>query len=83
MRELFLMLVLGASTVLAQTAPAPQPSAPMTPTVRPPQGPASRAARHELFAREREQRLEERAEDRADAEKKRKDAARALKRMER
>ena len=55
----------------------------MVPAVRPALGPASRAMRHEMVAHDREQRIEEKAEDRADAEKRRKDRERALARSQR
>lgn len=85
MRKLFLILALclAGGAALAQI-PAPQePAPPMVPAIMPPTGPASRAARHEHFAHERELRLEEKSEDRADAEKKRKASERALRRIER
>ena len=74
MRKLLLIvaLVLLGSTAWAQTPSAPEPAPPMVPTAKPALGPASRAMRHEIFARDRVQRVEEKAEDRADAEKKRK-----------
>ena len=55
----------------------------MVPVIMPPMGPASRAARHEQFAHDRELRLEEKSEDRAEAEKKRKASERAVRRIER
>jgi len=48
----------------------------MVPAVRPPLGPASRASRHEDFARERALRNAEKAEDRADTARRQKDAER-------
>lgn len=83
MRKLFLILALAGGAAVAQTQPAPEPQVPMVPTVRPPLGAASRASRHEDFAREREQRATEKAEDRAEAEKKRKESARGMGRGER
>ncbi len=83
MRLLFLTLTLAGGAAVAQTQPLPEPSPPMVPAVRPPLGAASRAARHEDFARERALRAAERAEDRADAERKQKGAARKLRRIER
>jgi hypothetical protein len=80
MPKLFLILALAGGSALAQTTPPPEPNPPMVPTIRPALGAASRASRHELVAREREERLVEKAEDRADAEQKRKDSQRALKR---
>ena len=82
MRKRFLILALWAGAAMAQTQPAPPP-VPMVPTIRPPLGAASRASRHEMVAREREQRVEEKAEDRADAEKKRRESERALRRVDR
>lgn len=83
MRKQLLILTLAGGAALAQVAPPAQPSTPMVPIITPPVGAASRAGRHELFARERGQRIEEKAEDRADAEKKRKASERALRRVER
>ena len=83
MRKQFLILALAGGSALAQVAPPAQPPTPMVPTVTSPVGAASRAGRHELFARDREQRIEEKAEDRADAEKKRRASERALRRVER
>jgi hypothetical protein len=83
MRKFFLVLALAGGSALAQTQPVPEPSPPMVPTVRPPLGAASRASRHELYAREREQRIQEKAEDRSDAEQKRKFTERALRRVDR
>ena len=73
MRKLFLIaaLVVLSSTASAQT-PAVESGPPMVPSVKPALGPASRAMRHEIVSRDRVQRVEEKAEDRADAEKKRK-----------
>lgn len=76
MRKMFLILAAVGGAALAQIPPLPEPSPPMVPTIRPPLGAASRASRHEDVAREREQRLQEKAEDRADAEKKRKEQSR-------
>jgi hypothetical protein len=72
MRKLFLILAVAGGPALAQAPAVPEPAPPMVPAVRPPLGAASRAMRHELFARERELRAQEKAEDRADAEVKRK-----------
>ena len=83
MRKLLLTLATLAGPVLAQTSPMPQPEVPMVPAVRPPLGAASRAMRHEVLARERQLRLEEKAEDRTDAEQKSKDDRRKVKRVER
>ena len=87
MRKLFLILALAAGAAIAQTqppaAPAPAVPTPMVPTMKPPLGAASRASRHEMFAREREQRLEEKTEDRAEADRKRKTSERALQRTDR
>lgn len=77
MRTLLLILTLSGGAAMAQTQPPPEPSPPMVPVARPPLGAASRAMRHELYAHEREQRIEEKAEDRADAEKRRKADERA------
>ena len=73
MRKPFLIaaLVVLSSTAWAQT-PAVESGPPMVPTAKQALGPASRAMRHEIFSRDRVQRVEEKAEDRADAEKKRK-----------
>jgi hypothetical protein len=75
MRKLLLILASLAGTVLAQT-PMPQPEVPMVPAVRPPLRAASRAMRHEVLAHEQRLRLEEKAEDRADAEQNSKDERR-------
>ena len=83
MRKLFLILAVVSGAAMAQTQPLPEPSPPMVPVVRPPLGAASRAGRHEDLARERVQRTVEKAEDRADAERKEKDSARKLRRTER
>jgi hypothetical protein len=83
MRKPFLILALAGGAAVAQTQPPPEPSPPMVPAIRPPLGAASRAARHEDFARERALRVAEKAEDRADAEQKDKDNARKLRRIER
>jgi hypothetical protein len=83
MRKLFLILALAGGAAVAQTQPLPEPAPPMVPAVRLPLGAASRAARHEDFARERALRAAEKVEDRADAEQKRKDNAGKLRRMER
>jgi hypothetical protein len=83
MRKPFLILALAGGAAVAQTQPPPEPSPPMVPAIRPPLGAASRAARHEDFARERALRVAEKAEDRADAEQKEKDNARKLGRIER
>ena len=83
MRKLFLILVLAGGAAMAQTQPPAEPSPPMVPAVRPPLGAASRAARHEDFSRERVLRTAEKAEDLADAEKKEKENARKLRRIER
>ena len=86
MRKLFLTLALAAGAAIAQTpppVPPPPVPVPMVPTIKPPLGAASRASRHETVAREREQRLEEKAEDRADASKKRTASERTLRRTER
>lgn len=74
MRKLFLIaaLVVLSSTASAQTPAAAEPAPPMVPSVKPALGPASRAMRHEIVSRDRVQRVEEKAEDRADAMKKRK-----------
>ena len=87
MRKLFLILALAAGAAIAQTqppaAPAPAVQTPMVPTIKPPLGASSRASRHESFAREREQRIEEKTEDRAEADKKRKTSERALRQTDR
>ena len=83
MRKQFLIFALACGGAIAQIAPPAQPTVTVVPTVSPPVGGASRAGRHELFAREREQRIQEKAEDLADAEKKRKAGERALRRVER
>ena len=69
---LILALTLMGGTAAAQTPAATEPSPPMVPAVKPALGPASRALRHEIVSRDRVQRVEEKAEDRADADKKRK-----------
>lgn len=69
---LILALVLVGGTASAQTPAAAEPSPPMVPAVKPALGAASRAMRHEIVSRDRVQRVEEKAEDRADADKKRK-----------
>lgn len=83
MRMLFLILALAGGAAVAQTQPLPEPNPPMVPAVRPPLGAASRAARHEDYARERSLRMAERVEDRADADRKREESARKLRRTER
>lgn len=83
MRKLFLILALASGAAVAQIQLLPEPSPPMVPAVKPPLGAASRAARHEDFARERALRAAEKAEDRADAAGKRQEDARRLRRMER
>ena len=83
MRMYFVVLALAGSAALAQTQPLPEPTPPMVPAVRPPVGAASRAARHEDFARERALRTAEKAEDRADAQQKEKDSARKERAMQR
>ena len=83
MRKLFLTLALAGGAAAAQTQPPPEPSPPMVPAVRPPLGAASRSARHEDVSRERGLRTAEKAEDRADAERKEKENARRLRRAER
>ncbi len=83
MRKPFLILALAGGAAVAQTQPLPEPSPPMVPAVKPPLGAASRAARHEEFARERALRAAEKAEDRADAAGKQQEAARRLRRVER
>ena len=74
MRKLLLIVALAVlgSTALAQIPSAPEPAPPMLPAVKPAIGPASRAMRHEIVSRDLVQWVEEKAEDRADAEKKRK-----------
>jgi hypothetical protein len=69
MRKLFVIIALAGGAALAQTQPLPEPNPPMVPSVKPPAGPASRAARHEDLARERALRTAEKAEDRADAQR--------------
>ena len=71
---LILALVLVGGTASAQAPAAAEPSPPMVPAVKPALGAASRAMRHEIVSRDRVQRVEEKAEDRADAEKKRRPA---------
>jgi hypothetical protein len=83
MRTLLLILTLSGGAAMAQTQPAPEPSPPMVPVVRPPLGAASRAMRHELYAHEREQRRQEQAEDRAEAQQRRQADERALRRSQR
>lgn len=83
MRTLLLILTLSGAAAVAQTQPPSEPFPPMVPVARPPLGAASRAMRHELYAQEREQRIEEKAEDRADAEKRHKSYERALRRTRR
>jgi hypothetical protein len=83
MRKLFLIFALAGGPALAQLPTLPEPSPPMVPAVTPAMGAASRATRHEVFARERELRVREKAEDRADAELRRKATDRALRRTER
>lgn len=83
MRKLVLILALASGAVVAQIQLLPEPAPPMVPAVKPPLGAASRAARHEDFARERALRAAEKAEDRADAAGKHKEDARRLRRMER
>ena len=83
MRKLFTILVLAGGAAMAQTQPPAEPSPPMVPVLRPPLGAASRAGRHEDLARERVLRSTEKAEDRADAERKEKESARKLRRTER
>lgn len=79
MRKFFLILAAASGAALAQTPPPPpEYSVPMVPAVRPPLGAASRAARHELLARERQQRIEEKAEDLSEARKKRRAERRML-----
>jgi hypothetical protein len=83
MRNFLLILALAGGAAMAQTQPLPEPSPPMVPAVRPPLGAASRAGRHEDVARERALRAAEKAEDRADAQRKQIENARKLRRMER
>ena len=83
MRKLFMIFALASGAVMAQTQPSAEPSPPMVPVIRPPLGAASRAGRHEDLARERALRTTEKAEDRADAERKEKESARKLRRTER
>ena len=84
MRIPFVIFALvGAAAAMAQPLARVEPAPPMVPTMTPPLGAASRASRHELFSREREQRIEEKAEDRADAQHKREAAERGLRRVER
>ena len=73
MRKLLLIVALAVlgSTALAQIPSAPEPAPPMLPAVKP-AIPSSRAMRHEIVSRDLVQWVEEKAEDRADAEKKRK-----------
>ena len=71
---LILALVLVGSTASAQAPAAVEPAPPMVPAVRPALGAASRAMRHEIVSRDRVQRVEEKAEDRADAQKRRRPA---------
>ena len=79
MRMLFLIIALAGGAAAAQVPPpVAEPSPPMVPAVRPPIGAASRAARHEDFARERALRASEKAEDRADAQAKERDGARKM-----
>ena len=84
MRTLFLTLALAGGAAVAQIQPSvAEPSPPMVPTVRPPTGAASRAARHEDFARERTMRTAEKAEDRAETEARLRESSRKLRRTER
>ena len=77
MRMPILILALVGGAAAAQIPPpVAEPSPPMVPAVRPPLGPASRASRHEDFARERALRNAEKAEDRADTARRQKDAER-------
>jgi hypothetical protein len=79
MRMPFLILALVGGAAAAQIPPSvAEPTPPMVPAARPPQGPASRAARHEDVARERALRDAEKAEDRAEAARRQKDAERKL-----
>ena len=80
MRTLLLILTLSGAAAMAQTQPPPEPSPPIVPVARQPPAAASRAMRHELHAHERKLRIEEQAEDRADAEKRRKAYERTLRR---
>ena len=81
MRMFLLILALAGTAAVAQNQPPSQPNPPMVPTIRPPQGAASRAPRHEDLARERSLRTVEKAEDRVDAESKQKEAAQKLRRV--
>ena len=81
MRMLFLILAFAGGAAVAQIQPLPEPNPPMVPTIRPPQGGASRAPRHEDLARDRSLRMVEKAEDRADADSKQKESARKLRRV--
>ena len=83
MRMLFLILALAGGAAVAQIQPLSEPLPPMVPAIKLPVGADSRAARHEDLARERALRTAEKAEDRADAERKEKENARKLRRMER
>ena len=83
MRMFFLTLALAGGAAVAQTQPLPEPNPPMVPTIRPPLGAASRASRHEDYARERALRSAEKAEDRADSERRQRDNARKLRHSER
>lgn len=84
MRTPFLIFALvGAAAAMAQSLPKTEPALPTVPTTTPPLGAASRASRHELFSREREQRIEEKAEDRADGQQKREAGERTQRRVER
>jgi hypothetical protein len=83
MRTLLLILTLASGAVMAQTQAPPEPSPPMVPVVRPALGAASRAMRQELYAHDRQQRIEEKAEDRADAELRRRAYERAVRRSQR
>lgn len=79
MRMFFVILALAGGAAVAQIPPTvAEPSPPMVPAVRPPQGAASRAPRHEDVARERALRNSEKAEDRTDSAQKQKDAERRL-----
>lgn len=81
MRLLFLFLAFVGGAAVAQTQPLPEPNPPMVPTIRPPQGAASRARRHEDLAHERSLRTVEKAEDRVNAESKQKESAQKLRRV--
>ena len=83
MRMLFLILALAGGAAGAQTQPLPESTPPLVPAVRPPMGAASRATRHEDFARERTLRSAEKAEDRADAQQREKQSARKDRTMQR